>query len=158
MTESPLLEELSRYEAEVAAARERRQSARARADEASWRVHKEAVSELKAYGDDVAFRRQDPDEAEQRRLTLRLLERIRDEGLLLDAVRGGLRIEDPRPVRELAEATAAGREAARRCEEFARANREGIEAERSRAEMDRVRDALAGDDPARLREALAGGD
>lgn len=156
MSETPLLEELSRLDAEVSAAREHRGSSKAAAEEASWRVHKEAVSDLHAYGDDVAFKRREPDESEQRRVTLELLDRVRDEGLLLESVRGGLRISDPRPAAEHREATAAAAEAHRRRAEFERANRRGIEAERRRADMDRVRGALAGDDPAALREALAG--
>lgn len=156
MSETPLLEELSRLEAEVSAAHERRSSAKAVAEEASWRVHKDAVSDLHAYGDDVAFKRREPDESEQRRLTMELLDRVREEGLLLESIRGGLRISDPRPAAEHREATAAAAGAHRRRAEFERANREGIEVERRQADMDRVRDALAGDDPAALREALAG--
>ncbi|MEK6276936.1 MAG: hypothetical protein AABM29_02850 [Actinomycetota bacterium] len=116
---------------------------------------------LDQYGHAVAVKRRAPDPEEARRLTLELLERVETEGLLLEVARshgrGLLFARDPRVQVELADAERAKTEIVNRRRDFLTEHGDALKAEADASDMREMRDALASDDPARVREALATG-
>jgi hypothetical protein len=118
------------------------------------------VEPLAEYFDAVAYRRREADPEEERRLTAAFLESVTEQGLVVRPLRAGnagmVEVFDPEPDRAAAEAQREATAAQTRLDEFREVHREEIAADARRAEMERIRDALAGDDPAAVREALGG--
>lgn len=150
---------LAVLEVAVSDADDRYREARRRV-EREWSVTAETTDDLSQYRDDVQFKRRESSIEDQLRLTRELFERIEDRGLVLEASGGGrglLIVRDPSLVQEAEDARVAVNDAKRELSAF-RAEHDGaIEAERKRVEAEAIREALAGDDPDKLREALASG-
>lgn len=153
----PLTAQLADLDTAVSEARDRLQEARRR-----WRdelgVAVDLLADLTAYREDVEFRKRKVDPAEHSRLTLALCDRIRDEGLILESVKGMngmLTVRDPARAHELEDAFEALNAAKRDRRLFMTANSGVIEAEAKAERVARVRRALDGDDPTELDEALA---
>ena len=126
--------------------------------EREYGVSADATADLTAYRDGVQYRRREPDVDEQRRLTQELFDRVTANGYVLEAVGGGagvLIVRDPAVMRELEEATEALSEIKRERRAFAAEHADEIDAERRAADAQAIRDAIAGDDPDAVREALA---
>ncbi len=157
MSESPISERLAAHDAAVADAWERRQRAwRRRQNE--FEVSVDATADLTAYRDQVRHRQRVADLDEQRTLTRALCERVQRAGLVFETAGTGgtLVVRDPRVMSDLEDARSALDTAKRARAEFLHVHGAEVDAERKHAEMDRIREALDGEDPARLREALVG--
>jgi hypothetical protein len=153
-----LADQLAALDRDVDAAGDRWRAAQREADrerEATAAVLAEVVS----YDRDVFFRRGEADPAEAQRITAEACARIVADGLVLvplgDVPASGVRVFNPAVESDLADATAALNDVQAKRSAFARDHAVALDAERDREAMGRVRDALAGDDPAALREALA---
>lgn len=159
MSSGPLGRALVRLEADVQAAEQRWREARELADRDPWQRVRDVAEPLTAYLAGVQHRRHELDPEKRARMTADLLERIATDGFTLDPLPGQgigvVRITDPRPDQGAASAYCTLREAKRRLDEFAQTNAAGLQAERDRDRMERVREAIRGDDPAALVEALA---
>jgi hypothetical protein len=156
VSRGPLAERLAELDLAVAAARERHSDAKGRArSRANTALGVEVARPLADYGDAVAFKKREADEEEHRRAQDEVLGEIRERGLLLRHVgRGLLQVTDPGLEDEIATARRAYLVAKRERETFAQENADGLRDEHEAAEMRRLRDAIAGDDPAAVREAL----
>jgi hypothetical protein len=103
--------------------------------------------------------RGEPDPNVMASLTADMLEAIQSEGLHLvprnvEVPAAGLVVVDPRPAEALRSAEVA-RDAARRdLAAFDREHGDELARQRNAAEAERIRSALAGDDPAAIREAI----
>jgi len=120
----------------------------------------EVAGPLAAYHAEVLHRQRDADGDEARRLTLEVLLRITDDGLLLEPLdptvpARGLRVVDPGPARALEDASSAADAARVERDTFKAEVKDLLEEADARTRMSRVRDALDGEDPAALRDALA---
>jgi len=103
----------------------------------------------------------DADKDTARKLTVDVLRRIEKDDLLLEPLdplrpAAGLKIVDPRPYRAQQEAHDAATAARNERDSFAVECRALLETAAARDAVDRVKDALDGEDPDVLREALAG--
>lgn len=152
-----LSQELAQLDAVAGRAWERVKATRdARRNREALRLSVEAIEPLWGYCEDVAHRKRTPDPELHRRLTLDLLESVHAHGYVLNVPgRGLLQVVDPALDDELPRAEAAHREAVRLRDSFAMDHADQLADERRAAEMERVREALAGSDPDALREALA---
>jgi hypothetical protein len=150
-------------------------------DEAQWRAReaKEAAraaqsdrvrgvtSDLAEFHNAINFHKPEavvPEKRAEREaeLTATLLDSIREEGLTLVPVVGNGRpalvIHDPAVDEELNAALAKVNDLSRDIAHFVSIHGADLEAERSKAEADRIRETLEGDDPAAMRDALLGRD
>jgi hypothetical protein len=159
---TPLQDELARLRADAESASARLSEARRRQERDYHVAAREVTAKLVSYRDAILHRSPDStpeaDRPErERELTRNFTEAIEKRGLVLWALGngGGVSIIDPSIDREFEEANRALTEAARAVNGFESEHREKLEAERKRSEMERVREALAGDDPDVVREALA---
>lgn len=139
-----------------AAWREAREGARRR----SMRTGQQVLAPLADYYRAVETRRRGEDPGEARRLQREAFELVERDGLLVqpfDATRpgAGFRVHDPRPQAALDAALAEVREARRARDDFAREHQDELAREAGRAEAERIREALRGDDPGAIREALS---
>jgi hypothetical protein len=116
----------------------------------------EALKPLIEFGDAVYFRKPnagDPDEA--RRLTLELLDLIRDGDIEVAALRNGqLTLNDPTAQRELREIEAELRMVERNRNAFRDRHAKQLVEEKQRGQMLDLHDAMEGTDPAAVRAAL----
>lgn len=140
------------------------ESARQRSRAAEARRRREAdaivgpVRPLIDYRDDVDFNRRSADLGEAQRLTRDLCERVIDGDLVFEAVAslpGALIVRDPSVQAEAESAREAYDRATVERGAFVRRHGDDLQAERDAAEMGRLREAIAGDDPTALRRALA---
>lgn len=143
-----------------AAEGQRRYSESLAATRAAQQTGAEVAGPLAAYHAEVLHRQRDADADEARRLTLEVLLRITDDGLLLEPVdptvpARGLRVVDPGPARALEAASSAADAARVERDTFKAEVQDLLEEADARKRMGRVRDALDGESPAELREAIA---
>lgn len=115
---------------------------------------------LAGYHREVKYRRRHVDRQEEARLVDELLAAVQTEGVSLvpadpHVPAKGLRVVDHREQLELARAEAAANEVRGERDRFLGEHGAELAAEESRAEMDRIRDALRGDDPEALRRELS---
>jgi hypothetical protein len=155
---SRLADKLAALDEAAEAASERWRVANAAANRA-WETGFDALCPLAGYYRDVEARKREADPNEAQRLTRELFERIERDGLLLMPLNpaspaSGVRVDDPRPQVELADATTAVNRTRSDRDAFLRQHGADLKAEQNRERMARVRDALGGDDPDALREAL----
>lgn len=165
MTDSPtpLADRLAGLDQAVDAARDKRAQAKDRREKERYRQAREVTADLLAYRDEIAHKKPTatpPDDRPQRErdLTDAFCAALAERGLVLEAVGngGGVNIIDPSINDDL---DAADREvvaARQERDDFARENAEGIAAEGRAAEAAKIREALEGDDPEAIREALNG--
>lgn len=89
-----------------------------------------ATADLRSYRDAVDFRKRAADPTEHRRITLEFLDRVRDDGLLLEVVKSpagfALQPVDPAIDSELAKAQTALNDARLAVRDFEKAHREEI--------------------------------
>lgn len=151
--------------------------ARAATADARWREARDAADRAQragAVGDVIApyadylkdklygrngHQRGEPEPEVMARLTRDMLTAIERDGLHLvprnpEIPAAGLIVTDPRPLDALRSAEVARNAARRDLATFRAENDDAIRRERDRAEAARIRDALAGDDPAAIRQAL----
>lgn len=154
-----LIDRLAALEAAVAEAGERRQRAwRRRQNE--FEVSVDPTADLTAYRDGVGFRQREADVEAQRQLTRALFERIEADGLVLEAAGGGagmLIVRDPAVMQELEDAAEAKAEVTQRLRTFEGKHADVLKAEADAAEAQRIRDALASDDPSEISSTVASG-
>lgn len=158
---SSLTEDLARLDQAVEAARERNEGARRQQRDDFHTAAREATRDLVTYRDAIQLRKADATPIEERpekerELTAEFFEKVRERGLVLAAAGNGgaVTIVDPSIDREAEAANAALVAARRERDEFAAENAEGIEQERKQAEMERLREAIQGDDPDALADAI----
>lgn len=158
-TSSKATERLAELDRAVEAAASRWDGARQAAARDPWTRVRDVLQPLRDYSEGVRYRKRDADADEEERLVAELLARVEAEGLTLRPMAAGnpgvLEVHDPKPDHEAAEAHQELRAAKSERDAFAREHADEIEAEANRAEMERLRDALAGDDPEAVRAALA---
>jgi len=152
--EAPL-DELERLVGLERDAAQRRAAARASAERARREVHRGATAELREYADDVLYKRRDPDDEFHRRLSAEFGRRVGERGLVLELDGLRLRVSDPEPRLAYEAAVLHHREAQRAVRTFERDHAEEIAAAKNAEKMDALRSAIAGDDPAAVRDALA---
>jgi hypothetical protein len=113
------------------------------------------ISELR---DQILFKQlQDEDpETARRRVTLQLLDKMVVEGLLFEpgSAPAEIRISDPGLQEREASAATRLADASRELEDFRDQHAEEIARAEDAAEMQRLRDALGGDDPTAVRELI----
>jgi hypothetical protein len=159
----PLHDEVARLEAEVRRADEALSHARYAAERTRNEKHLALTADLAKYRDSLLFdHSKQPDFDEQRELTRRFCERLLADGLTLE-VRGSggaisLSVTDPAIDIELEAARTAHTEARAAVRRFRTENAEGLAKEADRSRMEKLRDALKGDDPEAVRRALGGAD
>jgi len=101
-----------------------------------------------------------PSVEEEQAMTRAVLDRIRDDGLVLEPLdprrpRAGLRVVDPTPALEEARAQAEANRARAERDDFANRVAHLLKKDDDRRKMQAIQDALEGEDPAVLRDALA---
>lgn len=155
MTEPTAIDELARFDAAVESAWQRRRAARER-HRGEFAFSVDATADLTRYRNAVIHRQRSADPAEARRLTSELGQRIQSDGLVFETMGtgGALMVRDPAVAAEVDSASADLASAKRARADFLRLRGNEVVAERKREAMKGLRDALAGDDPDRLREAL----
>jgi hypothetical protein len=159
MTPDEAAARLEKLEA-CAAEGQRRYSEALAATRVAQQTGAEVAGPLAAYHAEVLHRRRDDDGDEARRLTLEVLLRITDDDLLLEPLdptvpARGLRVVDPGPARALEEASSAADAARVERDTFKAEAKDLLEEADARTRMSRVRNALDGESPAELREAIA---
>lgn len=122
---------------------------------------RDLLAPLTDYHRGVTYKRRRPDRAEEGRLVRELLAEVQRDGVSLVPVdptvaAKGLRVLDRREQLAVAKAEAAANEVRRERDRFAAQHADDLAAEESDAEMERIREALAGRDPDALRRELAG--
>ncbi len=125
----------------------------------AWETARDVAQEAADYYAGLQFRRSKHHPEDEYNITARLLKAIDDRGLRLvplDPKRpaAGLRVVDPRPAVALKEAERALNRACRLRNEFAAKHTDLLAHDEAKRAVDRVNDALHGDDPHALREAL----
>jgi hypothetical protein len=168
MMDTPLTDELAKLDAAVSEARSRRDEAKAGRAARKRERHeavREVTADLLAYADAVAFKLPDapPEEdrpARERELTDAFLDAVRERGLIVHAHRDQgdtVTLVDPGLADDpSAEADRELATARREREAFTEAEVEGLEAERRATDAAQIRDALKGDDPDAIRDAING--
>jgi hypothetical protein len=154
------VETLERLRGLERAAAQCRDDARRNADAGAWERHREATRPLHEYANDVRFKRRHPDPAEAKRLSEAFIKRVDAEGMVFGVssagpLTGELILLDLHAdaARDAAEAQHRAAQRARR--DFEREHAEDLRVDHQRAEMDRIRRALAGNDPQAARAALS---
>jgi hypothetical protein len=147
---------LADLDAQAEAANQRyREALRAVEQQDPFQTTTDALSEVIDYHRDVEAQRRDADPDELRRLSAEACERIKERGLVFEIPgTGNIRLTDPSYDEALEAALAEWNCARADREVFAMESSVERKAEADRAMMDRVREALDGNDPDALREAL----
>jgi hypothetical protein len=118
---------------------------------------RDVLTPLFEYARGVEARTREESADELRQLTADACERIVEGGLVFHVPQPGqVTIGDPSLGDEVDAARDALTKATNERDQFAADSRDEREAERKKAEADQIKDALAGDDPDTIREALSG--
>lgn len=162
-TATPLSDRLAELQEAVDEARSRRAEAKGRREKERYRQAREVTADLIAFRDDIAHRKPTatpPDERRdrQRELTEAFCADLIERGLVLEAVGNGGAVDiiDPTINDDLKAAERDWLAAQRERDSFASESAEGIAAEVKAQEAATIREALEGDDPDAIREALNG--
>jgi hypothetical protein len=149
-------ERLAELDAKVAAADACYRAAIAAATRQARDERGKAVTEdLNRYFREVQARVRDAEVDAERELTAELCKRMVDHGYVFECPQPGvLTMRDPAIEAAIAAALAKLNEARAERERYAQATAKQRAAEARKAEADRIREALAGDDPDAIREAL----
>jgi hypothetical protein len=162
VADTPLSDRLAELDQAVEEARAERGRAKDRRKHETRLTAKEATADLMKFRDDIAMRKPgavpEADRlARARELTHGLLSIMEERGLIFEAFgpRGGaLMVVDPSISDDERNAEAALVAARQARSEFASENADALEAEAKAAEAQAIREALDGDDPDAIREAL----
>jgi hypothetical protein len=154
---------LADLEATAAAANERVRAARSALQTRRGDAARQVAADLMEYRDAIEARkpsatREADRPTRERELTVAYCEAIKRRGLVLMPIGEGTEVQviDPALSAEYDAAMAASVEASRAVQKFEKAHAADLAAERRRADAERIREAIAGDDGDAIREALVG--
>lgn len=158
-----LADQLTDLEAVAADANGRVRAARSALETRRGDAAREVAADLIAYRDAIEAKKPSatPEAdrpARERELTAAYCDVVKQRGLVLMPVGQGteVRVIDPALTAEYDAALAESMIASRAVENFQRENATALAAERRRADADKIREAISGDDGDAIREALIG--
>lgn len=158
-----LIDRLADLEAAAADANDRVRTARSDLQLRRGDAAREVAADLIAYRDAIEARKPSatPEAdrpARERELTAAYCDVVKQRGLVLMPVGQGteVRVIDPSLTAEYDAALAESIQASRAVKDFQRENATALAAERRRADADKIREAISGDDGDAIREALIG--
>jgi hypothetical protein len=160
-----LSDQLAELEAEAADLDSRRRNAKdAARDSRLHQAAQEITADLREFHNAINFRKPTatpPEEREgrERELVDELFSTIKERGIMvrISGPTGSIDLIDPAPLRERDELEIACKEITGRIERLREEHSVELEAERKAADAKRIKDALAGDDGDKIREALTPG-